>query len=241
MHNNQWDSWGESVAGPTHLKCGVPNQDAWMSRCYKWGNVVVISDGLGSKPHSDKGAKAACLSVLKAAETYQHNPQANISDILRLIHAHWLIKISPFPASECSATCLFVIRLGNQLILARLGDGLIIAHTNSQQDSILLSDTKQDSFSNLTYSLSHEFNLAQWEVKSINADRCVAVVLCTDGIADDLLPAKQIAFTKALYLNYKDTDVLARNKDLKRWMNNWPVPRHSDDKTIACLFRIRRA
>ena len=28
-----------------------------------------------------------------------------------------------------------------------------------------------------------------------------------------------------------------RKRDLKRWLSEWPVPAHSDDKTIACLFK----
>ena len=82
--------------GPLHVKTGIPNQDSWMARRYKWGNVVVVSDGLGSKAYSDHGSKAACLAVFEAAQSYQNTPDANIVDILRLIHANWLVKIVLF-------------------------------------------------------------------------------------------------------------------------------------------------
>ncbi|MGK0290454.1 MAG: hypothetical protein ACI86H_001913, partial [bacterium] len=73
-----WKSWGASVAGPSHLKLGIVNQDAWISRHYSWGDVVVVSDGLGSRQQSDLGAKAACLSVLEAAKVYQKHPNTKI-------------------------------------------------------------------------------------------------------------------------------------------------------------------
>ena len=120
MTDFTWSRWGASVIGPMHVKNRIPNQDSWMARQYKWGNVVVVSDGLGSKPHSDHGSKMACLAVFEAARAYQKNRQSKVTDILRLIHANWLVNISPFSASDCSATCLFVIQIGDQLTLGRL-------------------------------------------------------------------------------------------------------------------------
>lgn len=237
MSDSVWSSWGACVIGPLHIKNGIPNQDSWMARQYKWGNVVVVSDGLGSKPHSDHGSKAACLSVFEAAKTYQKNRQANIADILKLIHANWLIKVAPLSPSDCSATCLFAIKIEGIITLGRLGDGMIAVYGDSKKDCLILSDNKQNSFSNYTYSLHHEFKPDQWETTTIEVSICKAVVLCTDGISDDLLPEKQMIFVQELYSSYTDIAPAERNKDIRRWLNDWPVPGHSDDKTIACLFK----
>lgn len=231
-----WNSWGASVIGPLHIKNGIPNQDSWMARRYKWGSVVVVSDGLGSKPHSDHGSKAACLAVFEAAKSYQNNQQANIAGILRLIHANWLVKVAPLSPSDCSATCLFAIKIEGIITLGRLGDGMITVYGESEKDCIILSDNKQDSFSNYTYSLHHEFKPDQWETATVEGSRCKAVVLCTDGISDDLLPEKQMDFAQELYSSYTDLAPAERKRDIRRWLNDWPVPGHSDDKTIACLF-----
>lgn len=237
MPDSDWSSWGASVIGPLHVKNGVPNQDFWMARQYKWGNVVVVSDGLGSKPHSDYGSKAACLAVFNAVKTFQINPKANIVDILRLIHANWLVEVAPFSPADCAATCLFAIQINEIITLGRLGDGMIAVCGESENDCLILSDNKQDSFSNFTYSLHLEFKPDQWEVISIESIRCKAVVLCTDGISDDLLPERQIDFAQELFSSYSDLTPEERKRDIKRWLNDWPVPRHSDDKTIACLFK----
>lgn len=237
MLDQLWNIWGASVIGPLHVKAGIPNQDSWMARRYKWGNVVVVSDGLGSKAHSDYGSKAACLAVFEAAKSYQNNPDANIVDILRLIHANWLIKIAPYCVHDCSATCLFVIQIEDIITLGRLGDGIIIALGETDEKSFFLDDDKNFSFSNLTDSLQQDFKPNQWETITIKSAEYNSILLCSDGIADDLLPEKNILFAQEFYTAYADLELKKKKTDVKRWLNKWPVPGHSDDKTIACLFK----
>ena len=209
-----------------------------MVRKYKLGNIIV-SDGLGSKSHSDHSSKIACLAVFEAAKSYQNNPDANMIDILRLIHANWLVRIAPFTSSECSATCLFAMQHGGVVTLGRLGDGMIAVFGEVEGKDLILSDNKEDSFSNYTNSLQQEFKPNQWEVMTVKTAECQAIVLCTDGISDDLLPEKQMIFAQEVYSTYSDLKSEERIQDLKRWLNDWPVPGHTDDKTIACLFKKR--
>ena len=237
MLDQLWNSWGATVIGPLHVKAGIPNQDSWMARRYKWGNVVVVSDGLGSKAHSDHGSKAACLAVFEAAKSYQNTPDANIVDILRLIHANWLVKIAPYSSTDCSATCLFAIQVEGILTLGRLGDGMIAALGETEENHLILSDNKQDSFSNYTNSLRQEFKPDQWEIATIESAAYNAVVLCTDGISDDLLPEKQIEFVREFVDEYSDMKRGKRRNSIQKMLTDWPVPGHSDDKTIACLFK----
>ena len=208
-----------------------------MVRRYQWGNVVVVSDGLGSKAYSDHGSKVACLAVVEAAKACQNNPSARIADILRLIHANWLLKIAPYSPSDCSATCLFAIQAKEIITLGRLGDGMIVALGDSVGSSIILSDYKQNSFSNYTDSLQQEFKAAQWEIATVDLADCSSVVLCTDGISDDLIPEKRMTFAREVSSTYAGMASNERSRDLKRWLNRWPVPGHTDDKTIACLYK----
>jgi len=237
MPDQCWESCGASVIGPLHVKIGLPNQDSWMTRQYKWGNVVVVSDGLGSKAHSDHGSKAACLAVFEAAKSYQKNPSANIVDILRLIHANWLANIAPYPVSDCSATCLFAIQIESVITLGRLGDGMVAVLGGDGEANIILSDNKEDSFSNFTNCLQQCFKPAHWETVVIECSKCNALVLCTDGISDDLLPERDVDFMKELVDSYSFLAPPTRSFQLKKMMREWPVPCHSDDKTIAWLFK----
>ena len=239
MPDQFWSSWGASVIGPSHLKASVPNQDAWMARRFDWGNVVVVSDGLGSKAHSDIGSKAVCLAVIEAAKFYENSPAANYVDILRHIQDSWLVKIAPFAAKECATTCLFAIQIRGIITVGRLGDGMIAACGDREENCFILSDNKQDSFSNFTNSLQQEFKPSQWEIVTVKSSDCNAVVLSTDGISDDILPEKQMTFAQEIYSTYSDWEPNEIKQDLELWLNDWPVPKHSDDKTIACLFKKR--
>lgn len=230
-----------SVAGPLHVKNGIPNQDCCVAKRCKWGNVVAVSDGLGSKIHSDRGSKEACKAVFEAARCYSNRDMGNFDsqtiDILQAIHANWLIKIAPLSPYDCSATCLFAFLYREEIMLGRLGDGMIVALGKSDKDNLILSENKQDSFSNCTECLQEEFMPDKWEVKIINSNEYDAILLCTDGISDDLVPEKTIAFSQELHRAYVNMSPRRVTRDIKRWLNAWPTPGHSDDKTIACLFR----
>ncbi|MBM76541.1 MAG: hypothetical protein CMK59_14130 [Proteobacteria bacterium] len=237
MLEQSWSSWGASVIGPLHDRMNMPNQDSWMAHQCDVGHIVVVSDGLGSKQHSDQGSKAACLSVVEAAKHYSNHPEANIADVVRLVHAYWLVKIAPFSPENCAATCLFALQLKNTITLGRLGDGMIAVYGTGEDNSLLLYDNKEDSFSNYTNSFQRDFILDQWSLASINADECKAVVLCTDGISDDILPEKRLDFVKSFVDELAPMTPHDRIMETTKILHNWPVPKHSDDKTIACLFK----
>lgn len=241
MTPGNWKSWGESVIGPLHLRDRLPNQDAWLSAHRSWGDVIAVSDGLGSHPHSDVGARAACRAVLGAADLFRRFPESRIEDFLGLVHAHWLMRISPFSPRECSATCLFAIRVGGRCLLAQLGDGLVVACGEEVEETVILADDKIHSFSNVTESLGRDFRPEQWRYRMVSEGACDAVILCTDGISDDIPPERQADFARDLFLSYRETAPRQRQKELRSWMTKWPVPCHSDDKTIACLFRKEKS
>lgn len=236
LNNNGWKSWGATVIGPAHEKLGVPNQDAWLSHYYSWGDVVVVSDGLGSKKKSDIGSLAVCSAVVQAAEICKGFPEENIEYFLRLIHSLWLVTILPYSPNECSATCLFVINMREKCLIAQLGDGIIAAIGKDEQ-SIIFDEDKQDSFSNLTYCIGENFKIEQWRTYIASPNKFEAFVLCTDGISDDITPERKLSFARELYLSYSNYSLSERKKEIRFWLKNWPVPNHSDDKTVACLYR----
>jgi serine/threonine protein phosphatase PrpC len=237
LRDSKWSSWGASVIGPLHVKEGLPNQDAWISRHYDWGDVVAVSDGLGSHAHSEVGARAACMAAVDAARAFHQFSGAGIVDILRLLHADWLARIGPLDPRECSATCLFAIHAAGKCLLAQLGDGLVALCGEDRVASLVLFDDKLDSFSNITSSLGSKFQPERWRYSLLPVERCQAVVLCTDGISDDIFPERQAEFAKEMHLAYRNSGAREREEHLLSWMTNWPVPGHSDDKTVACLFK----
>jgi serine/threonine protein phosphatase PrpC len=213
----------------------MPNQDAWLFRSWKDGAALAVSDGLGSKPFSDNGSKAVCMAVVEAARIFRFHPGGNFKHLPELIHALWLIKIGDTNPSDCAATCLFAVTARGKIILGRLGDGFI--QFLGKNKSFIMEDRKENDFSNITNCMTNTFTAGDWEIIEIPAENCDAVVFCTDGVSNDIIEEKKADFAKDFYAEYKNMNAKKRSGEITKWLTKWPVPGHSDDKTLACLCR----
>ncbi|WHV79583.1 PP2C family serine/threonine-protein phosphatase [Pseudomonas aeruginosa] len=230
-----WKSFGASVPGPAHLAAGTPNQDAWTAFHRGWGDGIVVSDGLGSKPFSSIGSKAACQAVAQAAQACRSRTEADLPSLLQRITSTWLSLVAPLEPRDCAATCLFAFRAENGVIhLGMLGDGLVAA-IRSNGSVMYLADDKSQGFSNITAALSHRVAERDWQVASLPEQDCLAILLCSDGVADDLedIPG----FVTGVIEAHRSLAAVTANQRLQVMLENWPTPKHSDDKTIACLCR----
>jgi serine/threonine protein phosphatase PrpC len=230
-----WNSFGASVIGPGHIAVGKPNQDAWLAFQHERGDGIVVSDGLGSKSLSDFGSRAACLAVARAVNGCLDNELGDYESLFESIKTKWLSLIVPLEPDTCAATCLFAFRRGNgEIWLGMLGDGLAAA-IKTDGSVVALFDDKSESFSNVTTALSSELSSKEWQVLSLPEEECVAVLLCTDGVADDLDNVD--GFVKGCIESHRNLAAVTANRHLREMLANWPTPKHSDDKTIACLCR----
>lgn len=230
-----WKSFGASVRGPGHVATGKPNEDAWASFHHAWGDGIVVSDGLGSKPFAEFGSKAACLAVAYAVNACRNKGAGGHDLIFDCINANWLSLVSPLEPDDCAATCLFAYRLGDGAIhLGRIGDGLSAAVTDNGS-IVHLPDENSHGFSNITVGLSPKTSSKDWRYLSLPEEQCVAVLLCTDGVADDLENVD--GFVTAFIAAHRTLAAERANRCAHEMLANWPTPKHSDDKTIACLCR----
>lgn len=231
-----WKSFGASVIGPSHIATGKPNQDAWAAFHHIWGDGIVVSDGLGSKSLSDFGSKAACTAVESAVRRFASARAAGSQpDLLEDIRNGWLESIAPLDPKDAYATCIFAFRLGDGIVrMGLLGDGCAAA---VKQDGTVtsLTEDKTDSFSNVTNALSPATSEAQWSLLEVPESECEAVVLCTDGISDDLEDID--GFMTGFVTAFRGLARMTAARQALEMLDDWPVPKHSDDKTIACLLR----
>lgn len=235
-----WKAFGASVRGPGHFRGGIPNQDAYRIAHRAWGDVAVVSDGVGSLPTSEHGSAAACRAVVAACRAWE--PAGNALEILLGdIHRRWLACVKPFPPEESAATCLFAFRPsgGGDVVLGMLGDGLAAA-LGTDGSYLELCEDKNDWFSNQTEALSENTRPDCWRTALLPQENCEAVLLCTDGVADDLLPAGREGFVRHICGQAATRSVPAAARALRKMLEDWPVPKHSDDKTLACMFPSRR-
>ena len=226
---------GSSVIGPSHLLHGIVNQDAFLFKKRRKYSLFVVSDGMGSKPFSDIGSKMACESVSREIERFVKNlhERVSVSRLFENIVETWKKSVLPHEAKECSATCLFVLVTKNKILVARLGDGMVCLLGNEASQSIALTDDKDGSFSNATCSLSDSLAVQEFRYAVYDRSLYKGVVLSTDGISADMNSGKEIPFAEDIFCELKKMFFWKRNFFLRNVMNHWPVPHHTDDKTLV--------
>lgn len=229
------------MRGREHTRGGVPNQDAWLGRGRRDGGLVVVCDGMGSRSRADVGARAACLAVADAARSWAGVPEAPPDLLLRAVHALWNIRVHAAGRAECATTCLFAVAsTDGRLVLAQLGDGL--AAVRRPGGELVTLEPPDDRFTNQTTALGVASSLAEWRVhEEARAEPGTSVLLATDGVADDLQPARRGAFIAYLRDELGRLPPVARGRRLVRELRNWPVPNHRDDKTLALLWLAEAA
>lgn len=225
-------AFGASVAGPRHLREGMENQDAWGHRRVGPWRVLVVADGLGSRPHSAAGARAACRVVPKALSIWRGYGSDPVL-LARLIHLLWGAEVAPVAADDAATTCLFAaLAADGSGWVGQLGDGLVFIESAGRTRP--LRERPADDFTNTTSGLGVSRRVDDWTIERLPAG-VKRMMLCTDGVADDLLPNRRAAL-----LEWLATDVYAYAPH-RRWrvvqsaLRDWPTPGHTDDKTLAVL------
>lgn len=230
-----WSAMGASVRGPEHRKDGRPNQDAWLSRLARGTALAVVCDGLGSRPHSAVGSRAACRAVADAVRHWAAGPDAPPELLLRLIHALWNMRVHKTGRDQSATTCLFaVVTNDGRLLLAQLGDGLVMLQTPSGTTTL---EPPTDRFGNATTGLGIAADVREWRFHlEPNFAGTATILLATDGVADDLVPEKRAEFLNFLVTQYGPRPAAARTRAIAKELRDWPTPRHRDDKTVAVLW-----
>ena len=232
----EWSCFGASVQGPGHAAERMPNQDAWLGVTGTRLSYVVVSDGMGSRPLAHIGARAACRAAAQALWIWSSAPGAPMDKLLRLIHLLWGLRIHPHPGEQCCATCLLCgVTEQGRLVLAKLGDGLVMLQRPNGSQVVMGRD--DDGFSNQTTALGVARSLEPWTThEEPLVSPGTRVLLCTDGVADDLLEDRLAPFTEHLLHDYAPLGPLHRQAQLARALRNWPTPGHCDDKTLAFMW-----
>lgn len=228
---------GASVAGPSHVQEGSQNQDAFQMMKGNGYIIAVVCDGMGSASKGREGAEAAVQSVLEAMKIWIAAKVQNTERLLKLIHQIWNIKVDQWGGRESATTCLFaILKDDGSGYLARLGDGLILAKT-SGTGTIRLAEDKQG-FANETRALGTVTDLKHWEIKQFEGfQKGDSIMLCSDGISEDIEPGKELGFMQHLKETYGNRWIWCAQRSLTRDLNNWPTDKHSDDKTICLVWK----
>jgi serine/threonine protein phosphatase PrpC len=233
---SDWMICGASEIGPAHRRRELPNQDSWLRFRNRVGMGVVVCDGVGSAPNADFGSRAACWAVSRALAEWWRYPDPTDENLIRLIHLFWTMRIHPNKPRECATTCLFAAMRGDSaMIVGQLGDGGILLGNGGGDVSILAPE--KEGFANQTTGLGMAVEFRHWTIRRMPPSETDFVVLATDGVFDDLLLDELpdfFAYLRRHILAYPQRERMRR---LHHILRNWPTPKHSDDKTIAVLWR----
>lgn len=221
-----------SVRGPAHIASDMPNQDATLTRHWRHGWLAVVSDGMGSRPHSDIGSRCACKAVLQTCRGMGFG--ISDKDFIRDVYKNWLTLLGTIKPDEAAATCLIAWgQSSGDVRLFQLGDGAILFEA---EVSGMLSARKPSSFSNETTGLGVSRRYSDWQSKKIQLNASNhGVALMTDGISDDL--EQTDGFVSDMIEQMKNMSTRYGKEWIRRELESWPTPSHSDDKTIALIFR----
>lgn len=226
-----------SVKGMLHESNNIPNQDAYSVKRYKFGTILVVSDGLGSKIHSDLGSKAVGKAVDKAVQIWNGYGERDIRLLLPLIVSIWNMEIYPYSQKECGATCLFaIITNDGHVYLGQLGDGSIYI---SIENELQLVREKEDDFTNLTVCMGGFSSYSDWSLRDVDVgNRPFGIVMMTDGVSETVVDEKKEAFINLLFKRLSECENLAkRNNFIYKILSEWNPVSAGDDRTLICYRR----
>jgi hypothetical protein len=228
--------FGQSVAGPQHRAEKTSCQDAWRGWSGLAGAAISVADGLGSRPRSALGARLATHAAISAFRMSARSPGVTPDWIARGIEVIWRFRVAPHQPQDCASTCLLAgWTQEDGLTVGGLGDGLALLRTS--EGSVRSWFARADGQTlNETDALGHPHQLTNWKLHREKVTGPWAVALMTDGLSDDLRPDRLAELVSWLVDEVAPREPRERRRMLRRSLETWPTPNHTDDKTIAVLF-----
>lgn len=225
---------GASVRGPAHARSREWNQDAWYARAGREGALAVVADGMGSRPAAREGARAAIAACRAAFRHWAASRHGSGEDMVRLIEVLWRLRLGETSPDDAATTCLVcALRADGSGVALQLGDGIV--GVKDGEGSFLPITPERESFGSMTQALGTPHGLRDWTIAKVGPlQGGMAILLATDGVADDLVPEKRAAFVQWLLEDIAAS--AAPGRRLAQTLRAWPVPRHLDDKTVVALW-----
>lgn len=223
-------SGGISIMGSYH----DVNQDSFLSKPYKDGHIIVVSDGMGSKSLSHFGSRYICESVYDVIKNYVFDLDIiSFKDIIYACHEEWKKRLSDYDIKQCYATLLMAVIRKNTIKAARLGDGFLTIYVDGKV--ICLYDKKENYFANETDCLKEVLDKEKIETIELKYFEFQGAVACTDGVEIGTMQETDlINFTKDFVNEYSNKEQVKAITEIESWLKDWPG---QDDKTLAFVMK----
>lgn len=222
-------SGGISIMGSYH----DVNQDFFLSKSYKDGYIMVVSDGMGSKSLSHFGSKCICESVYDVISNYTLDLDViSFKDIIYACHEEWKKRLSEYDIKQCYATLLVAVIREKTIKTARLGDGFLAIYADGKVTC--LYDKKENYFANETDCLKENLDCEKIEIVEMEYSKFQGAVSCTDGVEIGTMQEEDIiGFTQEFVDEYSNKAKNEVIEEIESWLKDWPG---MDDKTLAFVM-----
>jgi hypothetical protein len=188
----QWRITGAAVPGISHLKQGLPCQDAAAYQVIEVDGMsvllIALADGAGSAEFSDQGAQLAVKAALDSLEAnlQEQGAEVVLEDLLLAAFEQarqalgQLSEQEQLPLRSLATTLTCVVALPGRLAVAQLGDGVVVIE-DEQGELRALTQPQRGEYANETYFLIQEDALEQVQIENWEwAVRGLAVM--SDGL-----------------------------------------------------------
>ena len=226
--------WSSTRRGESHAGNHIPNQDCCLGVHFSWGDLITLADGVGSCPNSQIGSHAACMAAAKAVDCSIRHNQNDFSLILPLMHSFWRIFLGTTAPDSARTTCLIAFTWMQNLHIAAIGDGMIAVCGNTADETIVLEEDKEDSFSNVTDALDSSFDISCWRTTVMKQENWRGIILCSDGISEDFRPETRPLWAWSVLKTFSSMPAAQRRRQLQKMLKH-NAPGHFDDKTLIAL------
>jgi serine/threonine protein phosphatase PrpC len=223
-----------SVRGPAHVREGLPCQDAWLAIPEDRACLAVVCDGMGSRPRSREGARAATRASRDAWRLWRRSSVGTAEDLIRLLEVCWRLRLGELPPMDCATTCLLYAEDGHgRAALAQLGDGLIARR--GLNNNVTTHPSRPGDFGR-THALGCPHALPDWSLAlAAPLEPGEALLMATDGVSEDL-ERRRLGGLMSWVIDEIAPQPHPGRK-LATELRRWPVPHHQDDKTLLLLWK----
>lgn len=160
-HAPGWQVLGASTLGASHVRQGLPCQDAWMAaECRGDVLAVAVADGAGSASHAQVGAQLAARRAVSAVFDRMLQPRtggvyAMLDDAFRQARRELEFEAATtgLDLRDLSTTLTMVIAMPDCLGVAQTGDGLVVA-LEPDGSLIPLTQPQRGEYANETHFLT---------------------------------------------------------------------------------------
>lgn len=215
-----------SIKGNGH-SLAEGNQDSCLAFAFKDGVVLGIADGVGSCKHPQIASKTAMKCLSKTARDFSKKEFGEI-DFADYFLRQYKMMHSSFLNGMSTTLVFAVIYKDCRIVYGQIGDGMLMS---SFGERFAIFKKKNDDFTNITPSLRYDTVASDIIVKCrrIEMPGVLKVLLCTDGVSEDLIPESYDVFLE------KVTSLVSfdRTDEIDKLLKEWPTAKSLDDKTIV--------